>query len=89
MTEITLGQIQNFLLFVGSFGGAVLVIVNAMKKVIEKALKPTNDKIDELRENDNKNGDMIYQILDHLATKNNTGEMKRALNEYNEFFRHG
>lgn len=89
MTEITLGQIQNFLLFVGSFGGAVLVIVNAMKKVIENALKPTNDKIDELRENDNKNGDMIYQILDHLATKNNTGEMKRALNEYNEFFRHG
>lgn len=89
MTEITLGQIQNFLLFVGSFGGAVLVIVKAVKKVIENALKPTNEKIDELRENDNKNGDMIYQILDHLATKNNTGEMKRALNEYNEFFRHG
>ena len=89
MTDITLGQIQNFLLFVGSFGGAIIVIVNAVKKVIENALKPTNDKIDELRENDNKNGDMIYQILDHLATKNNTGEMKRALNEYNEFFRHG
>jgi len=89
MTDITLGQIQNFLLFVGSFGGAIIVIVNAVKKVIENALKPTNDKIDELRENDKKNGDMIYQILDHLATKNNTGEMKRALNEYNEFFRHG
>lgn len=31
--------------------------------------------------------DMLYQILDHMATNNNTGEMKRALDAYNEHFR--
>lgn len=88
MENITLGQVQSVLLFVIAFGGAVITIVTAMKKIIENALKPTNEKIDDLRENDHKNGDMIYQILDHLASNNNTGEMKRALNDYNKFFRH-
>ncbi|MBR2653978.1 MAG: hypothetical protein IKD59_05415 [Lachnospiraceae bacterium] len=88
MENITLGQIQSIMLFVIAFGGATVTIVTAIKKIIENALKPTNAKIDDLKENDHKNGDMIYQILDHLASNNNTGEMKRALNEYNEYFRH-
>ena len=41
-----------------------------------------------LKENDEKNGDMIYQMLDHLATNNNSGGMKKALDDYNKFFRH-
>ena len=31
--------------------------------------------------------DMIYQILDHLATHNNSGGMKRVMDEYNAHFR--
>lgn len=31
--------------------------------------------------------DMIYQILDHMATNNNTGGMKKALDDYNKFYR--
>lgn len=33
-------------------------------------------------------GDMTYQILDHMATHNNTGGMKAALDKYNSFYRH-
>lgn len=96
MTEITLGQVQNVLLFIIAFGGAVWTIVKAVKSIIEKALKPLTNKIDnledkigELKENDKKNGDMIYQMLDHLATNNNSGGMKKALDEYNSYYRHG
>lgn len=53
-----------------------------------KDIKEIKKDITELKENDKANGDMIYQMLDHLATDNNTGEMKRALNEYNKHFRH-
>lgn len=96
MTEITLGQVQNVLLFIIAFGGAVWTIVKAVKSIIEKALKPLTNKIDnledkigELKENDKKNGDMIYQMLDHLATNNNSGGMKKALDDYNTYYRHG
>lgn len=58
------------------------------KNGIAKDIKEIKADISELKDNDNKNGDMIYQILDHLATNNNTGEMKRALDEYNAHFRH-
>ena len=34
----------------------------------------------------NMQGKMIYQMLDHLATNNNTGGMKKYLQEYSEFY---
>lgn len=55
---------------------------------IGKDIKDIKNDIAELKSNDSKNGDMIYQMLDHLATNNNSGEMKRALDEYNNHFRH-
>lgn len=58
------------------------------KSGMAKDVKDIKDDIAVLKENDQKNGDMIYQVLDHLATNNNTGEMKRALNDYNAYFRH-
>ena len=58
------------------------------KSGMAKDVKDIKDDISVLKENDKINGDMIYQMLDHLATNNNTGEMKRALNNYNAFFRH-
>ncbi len=58
------------------------------KSGMAKDVKDIKADITDLKENDRKNGDMIYQILDHLATNNNTGEMKRALNDYNAYFRH-
>ena len=58
------------------------------KAGIGKDIKDIKTDIAELKKNDKQNGDMIYQILDHLATSNNSGEMKRALDQYNEHFRH-
>lgn len=40
-----------------------------------------------LKKDTSMNSDMIYQMLDHMATDNNTGQMKRALDEYNEYNR--
>ena len=58
------------------------------KSGMTKDVKDIKEDIAELKKNDEVNGDMIYQMLDHLASNNNTGQMKRALNQYNEYFRH-
>lgn len=51
MENITLGQISITITFVVAFIGGVKYILNDMNKVVEKALKPTNDKIDKLESN--------------------------------------
>ena len=58
------------------------------KSGMAKDVKDIKEDISILKQNDQKNGDMIYQMLDHLATNNNTGGMKKALDDYNTFFRH-
>ena len=58
------------------------------KSGMTKDVKDIKEDINILKQNDQKNGDMIYQMLDHLATNNNTGGMKKALDDYNTFFRH-
>lgn len=100
MNNLTLEQVQNALLFIVAFGGAVWTIIQSIKKIIVSALndslKPMQDKIEKieknmesLEKNDKQNGDMIYQMLDHMASNNNSGGMKQALNEYNAYYRHG
>ena len=59
------------------------------KSGMRKDVGDIKEDIGVLKENDRKNGDMIYQMLDHLATNNNTGGMKKALDDYNSYFRHG
>lgn len=56
--------------------------------LLAKDLKEIKADVSDLKSNDQINGDMIYQMLDHLATENNTGEMSRALKQYNDYFRH-
>lgn len=75
--------------------GAITLLTNVgfrwidSKSGMKKDLADIKNDVSELKKNDEKNGDMIYQMLDHLATDNNTGEMKRALDQYNNYFRHG
>lgn len=79
---------------VGLISGLVSLIINFGSKWLDskngltKDIKDIKDDLYTLKENDKKNGDMIYQMLDHLASNNNSGEMKRALDQYNEYFRH-
>ena len=75
--------------------GAISAIWAAISKPF-KELKEISARLDKL---DSKmaamsrsveiQGDMVYQLLDHAATNNNSGEMQRALNQYNATFRHG
>lgn len=79
---------------VAMISGAVSLVINFgskwldSKNGIAKDIREIKDDVTVLKANDQKSGDMIYQVLNHLATNNNTGEMKRALDQYNEYFRH-
>lgn len=79
---------------VALISGAVSLLINFGSKWLDskngivKDIKEIKNSVAELKDTNQMNSDMIYQILDHLATENNTGEMKRALNEYNAHFRH-
>ena len=81
-------------IIVALISGVVSLIINFGSKWLDskngltKDIKDIKDDLHTLKENDKKNGDMIYQMLDHLASNNNSGEMKRALDQYNEYFRH-
>ena len=59
----------------------------AMTK-IQRDVEKIGEKVDDIQQDQQKQGDMVYQLLKHAATNNNTGEMERALDEYNEYFRH-
>ena len=75
--------------------GAITAIWGVASKPF-KAIKDISEKISKMEEKLNKmsrsveiQGDMVYQLLDHAATNNNTGEIQRALDQYNAVFRHG
>ena len=55
---------------------------------IQREVEKIGEKVDDIQQDQQKQGDMVYQLLKHAATNNNTGEMERALDEYNEYFRH-
>ena len=50
-------------------------------------LAKLDDAIDKLQESTDIQGDMIYAMLSHMATNNNTGGMQNALDKYNSFYR--
>jgi len=43
--------------------------------------------IDDIKEMLAFQSDMTYQMLDHMASNNNSGGMKRVMDEYNQHFR--
>ena len=53
-----------------------------------KDIKDMKTSLESLKNDMKMNSDMIYQMLDHLSSKNNTGGMKAALDAYNKHFRH-
>lgn len=58
MDNITLGQIQNILLWAIGFAGATMTIVKSVKKVINSAFEPIEKKIDKV----DKNATMNYIV---------------------------
>lgn len=53
----------------------------------KKRLDKLDQAVDKINEHLEFQSDMIYQMLDHMATNNNTGGMKDALDRYNQHFR--
>lgn len=61
----------------------VLQMLDNDKKHLEKL----DEAIADIKDHLSFQSDMTYQILDHLATNNNSGGMKRVMDEYNAHFR--
>lgn len=61
----------------------ILELLDNDKKHLEKL----DDTIERLTEATDIQGDMIYAMLSHMATNNNTGGMQSALDKYNSFYR--
>lgn len=76
MNDITIGQV-----------GTVLAIITAFWAFTERVIKAYKDMMKPLKEDILMQSNMIYQILDHMATNNNSGGMKKALDEFNAYQR--
>lgn len=55
MENITIGEINAFLVYIVGLGGVLLTVYNTVKKGIDKGFKPINDKIDKVDMNATKN----------------------------------
>ena len=53
----------------------------------KKRLDKLDGIIERIDESTDIQGDMIYAMLSHMATNNNTGGMQKALDKYNAFYR--
>lgn len=76
MNEITIGQVGTVIAVVTAFW----VFTERVVKAYKNTMKPLKDDILML-------SNMTYQMLDHMATNNNTGGMKKALDEFNAYQR--
>lgn len=88
MEEITLGQITTTVAILGSLYAFYKGLTKAFKESIKAEMQPFIDRQKEIQNDVAELGDVCYQMLDHMATNNNTGGMKKALDEYNKYNRH-
>ena len=66
--NITVGQIYGWLTTLIGIGGATIVIVNAVRKAIDKGFAPINEKIDKVDKNACMN--YIVSVLDDIDKGN-------------------
>ena len=76
MNDITIGQVGTVIAIITAFW----VFTERVVKAYKSTMKPLKDDILML-------SNMTYQMLDHMATNNNTGGMKKALDEFNAYQR--
>ena len=81
MNDITLGQIALALATITAFWTFYQKVVKTIKDTFDEKLNPMKKDVEMI-------SDVVYQMLDHMATNNNTGNMKKALDEYNKYNRH-
>lgn len=76
MNEITIGQVA-----------AVIAVITAFWVFTERVVKAYKDMMKPLKDDILMLSNMTYQMLDHMATNNNSGGMKKALDEFNAYTR--
>lgn len=81
MNDITIGQIAVALATITAFWTFYQKVNKSIKDTFDEKLKPLKDDVSMI-------SDVVYQMLDHMATNNNSGNMKQTLNEYNKYSRH-
>lgn len=71
--------------------GVIWAVISKPFKAVEE-LKKSVDKLNEtvidMKDDVSMNSDMVYQLLNHAATNNNSGGMRDALDKYNAYYRH-
>lgn len=78
MENITLGQIAGAIAIIT----ALWVFADRITKGINGAL---DKKLDPMKEDLEMLSSVTYEMLDHLATNNNSGGMKAALDKYVQY----
>lgn len=81
MNEITIGQVALAL-------GTITAIWTFYQKVMKTIKETFDEKLDPMKKDIAMMSDVVYQMLDHMATNNNSGGMKAALDDYNKYNRH-
>lgn len=76
MNDITLGQL-----------GTIIAIITAFWVFTERIIKAYKDMMKPMKDDILMLSNMTYQILDHMATNNNNGGMKKALDDFNAYAR--
>lgn len=78
---------------VALIGGFISLMVAIVPKLIDnhygtgKAITQIQEDLADLKRDSKMQSDIIYQMLDHMSTNNNTKRMKEALDKYNAYFR--
>lgn len=71
--------------------GVIWAVISKPFKAMEE-LKKSVDKltetVDDMKDDVVMNSDMVYQLLNHASTNNNSGGMREALDKYNAYYRH-
>lgn len=86
--EMTVGEIATTIGVLVVLLGFVDYLVKKWNGAIDGKLKSILEQQSTMNKDIAMLSDVCYQMLDHMATENNTGGMKKALDKYNEYQRH-
>lgn len=75
---------------IAAAGGIYAFVSKPFKAMdeLKKSVDNLTDSVTDMKDDVKMQGDMIYQLLDHASTNNNTGGMREALDKYNAYYRH-
>jgi tRNA A37 N6-isopentenylltransferase MiaA len=83
--NVTLGQLSNVLLFIVEFVGVIVTIIVAIKKILDKQLKPINNKIDALDKNQCRNYLVEFLADIEQGISKDETQIKRAYEVYDHY----